>query len=57
MTLTEKMTEETVKEHVQKMNELIKHSLIEIEPKPEIDHDFCRDFEPNHKQESVMSKI
>ena len=48
--------EETVKEQVQKMNELIKHSVIEIEQKPEKDHDFCWDVEPNQKQESVMAK-
>ena len=48
--------EETVKEQVQKMNKLIKHSVIEIEQKPENDHDFCWDVEPNQKQESVMDK-
>ena len=48
--------EETVKEQVQNMNELIKHSAIEIEQKPENDHDFCWDVEPNQKQESVMAK-
>ena len=62
MTLTGKglgkMTtpEETVKEQVQKMNELIKHSVIEMEQKPENDHDFSWGVEGNQKQESVMAK-
>ena len=48
--------EETVKEQAQEMNELIKNSVIEIEQKPENDHDFSWDVEPNQKQQSVMSK-
>ena len=48
--------EETVKEQAQKMNELIKHSVIEMEQKPENDNDFRGDVELNQKQESVMDK-
>ena len=49
--------EETVKEQVvQKMNELIKHSVIEMEQKPENDHGFSWDVESNQKQKSVMAK-
>ena len=50
------MIEETVKGQVQKMNELIKNSVIEIELKPEKDHDFSFIEESNQKQESVMAK-
>ena len=39
-TITKAMTEEIVKGQVQKMNELIKSTVIEIEQKPERDHDF-----------------
>ena len=54
-TITEVMTEETFKEKVQKMNELIKNTVIEIEQKPEKDHDFSFLEEANQKQESVMA--
>ena len=50
------MTEEISKEKVQRMNQLIKNSVIEMEQKPERDHDFLFVEEPNQKQESVMSK-
>ena len=55
-TITKAMTEEIVKGKVQKMNELIKNTVIEMEQKPERDHDFSFVEEPNQKQESVMSK-
>ena len=50
------MTEETVKGQVQKINELIKNSVIEIEQRPERDHDFSWGDESNQIQETVMSK-
>ena len=50
------MTEEISKEKVQKMNDLIKNTVIEMEQKPEKDHDFLFLEEANQKQESVMSK-
>ena len=50
------MTEEIFKEKVQKMNELIKNTGIEMEQKPEKDHDFSFLEEANQKQESVMAK-
>ena len=50
------MAEETVKGLVRKMNELIKNSVIEIEQKPEKEHDFSFIEESNQKQESVMAK-
>ena len=50
------MTEEIFKEKVQKMNELITHTVIEMEQKPEKDHDFLFLEEANQKQESVMAK-
>ena len=50
------MTEEISKEKVQKMNQMLKDSVIEIEQKPEKDHNFSFLEEPNQKQESVMSK-
>ena len=53
MTTTE---EETVKEQAQKMKELIKNSVIELEQKPENDHDFSWDVELDQKQQSVMDK-
>ena len=49
-------TEETVKEQVQKMNELIKHSVIEMEKKPESDHGFSWDDGLDQKQQSLMAK-
>ena len=50
------MTEEMSKERVQRMNKLIKNGVIEMEQKPERDHDFLFVEDPNQKQESVMSK-
>ena len=50
------MTEEISKEKVLRMNQLIKNGVIEMEEKPERDHDFLFVEEPNQKQESVMSK-
>ena len=50
------MTEEISKEKVLRMNQLIKNDVIEMEQKPERDHDFLFVEEPNQKQESVMSK-
>ena len=50
------MTEEIFKEKVQKMNELIKNTVIEMEQKPEKDHDFSFLEEANQKQENVMAK-
>ena len=38
------------------MNELIKNTVIEMEQKPEKDHDFSFLEEANQKQESVMAK-
>ena len=43
-------------EQIQKMSDLIKHSVIEMEQKPENDHDFSWSVELNQKQESVMAK-
>ena len=48
--------EETVKEQAQKMKELIKNSVIEMEKKTENDHDFSWDVELDQKQQSVMAK-
>ena len=48
--------EETVKEKVQKIDKLIKHSVIEMVQKPENDNDFRGDIELNQKQESAMAK-
>ena len=48
--------EETVKEQAQKMNELIKNSVAEMEQKPENDHGFSWDVELDQKQQSVMVK-
>ena len=50
------MTTAAAEKQVQKMNELIKHSVIEMEQKPENDHDFSWGVESNQKQESVMAK-
>ena len=50
------MTEETVKGQVQKMNELIKHTVIEMEQKEEKDHNFSFFKEADQKQESVKAK-
>ena len=50
------MTKEISKEKVQKMNELIKNTVIEMEQKEEKDHDFSFSEEANQKQESVMAK-
>ena len=38
------------------MNELIKNTVIEMEQKPEKDHDFSFLEEANQKQERVMAK-
>ena len=50
------MTEEISKEKVQEMNQVLKDAVIEMEQKPENDHDFSLLEEPNQKQESVMAK-
>ena len=50
------MTEKISKEKVQKMNQMLKDAVIEMEQKPEKDHDFSFVEEPNQKQESVMAK-
>ena len=50
------MTEEISKEKVQKMNQMLKDAVIEMEQKPENDHDFSFLEEANQKQESVMAK-
>ena len=50
------MTEEISKEKVQKMNELIKNTVIEMEQKEEKDHEFSFFEEANQKQGSVMAK-
>ena len=50
------MTDEISRENVQKMNNLIKNSVIEMEQKPERDHDFSFLQGPKKKQESVMSR-
>ena len=50
------MTEEILKGQVEKMNELIKNAVVEIEQKPERGHDFSLNDEPNQKEESVISK-
>ena len=55
-TITEVMTEEISQEKVQKMNELIKNTVIDMEQKEEKDHDFSFFEELNQKQESVMAK-
>ena len=44
------MTEEISKEKVQKMNQMLKYGVIEMEQKPEKDHDFSFLEEPNQKQ-------
>ena len=51
-TITEVMTEEKV----QKMNQMLKDSVIEMEQKAEKDHDFSFLEEVNQKQESVMAR-
>ena len=38
------------------MNKLIKNGVVEMEQKPEIDHDFSFLEDPNKQQENVMSK-
>ena len=43
-------------EEVQKMNHMLKDGVIEMEQKPEKDHDFSFLEKPNQKQESVMSQ-
>ena len=50
------MAEEISKERLQKINDLIKNGVIEVEQKPEKEHDFFWNDEPNQKQGSVMSK-
>ena len=50
------MTEEISKEKMQKMSELIKNTVIEMEQKEEKDHNFSFFEEANQKQESVMAK-
>ena len=55
-TITEVMTEEISKEKVKKMNQMLKDAVIEMEQKPENDHDFSFLEEPNQEQESVMAK-
>ena len=50
------MTEEISQEKVQKMNELIKNTVIDMEQKEEKDHDFSFFEELNQIQESVMAK-
>ena len=49
-------TAAAAEEQVQKMNDHIKHSVIEMEQKPEKDHDFSWGVQLNQKQESVMAK-
>ena len=48
------MTEEIFKEKMQKMNQTLKDGVIEMEQKPEKDHDFSFLEVPNQKQESVI---
>ena len=50
------MAGEISKEKVQKMSQLIKNGVTEMEQKPERDHDFSFLEEPNQKQDSVMSR-
>ena len=50
------MTEEISKVKVQKMSQMLKDAVIEMEQKPENDQDFSFLEEPNQKQESVMAK-
>ena len=50
------MTGEISKEKVQRMNELIKNGVAEMEQKPDRDHDFSFLEEPNQKRISVMSR-
>ena len=50
------MTEEISKEKVQKMNQMLKDAVIEMEQKPERDHDFSFLEKENQTQESVMAK-
>ena len=50
------MTQEISKEKIQKMNDLIKNGMIEMEQKTEKDYNFSWIDEPNQKQESVMCK-
>ena len=38
------------------MNQMLKDAVIEMEQKPENDHDFSLLKEPNQKQQSVMAK-
>ena len=46
--VNKKMTTAAVgEEQIQRMNNLIKHSVIEMEQKPENDHDFSWVVEPN----------
>ena len=48
--------EEISKEKVQKMNQMLKDTVIEMEQKPEKDHDFSFLEEPNQNKENVMSR-
>ena len=50
------MAEEISKERLQKINDLVKNGVIEVEQKPEKEHDFFWNDEPNQKQGSEMSK-
>ena len=50
------MPEEIFEEKMQKMNQMLKDGVIEMEQKPEKDHDFSFFEVPNQKQENVMSK-
>ena len=50
------MTEEISKEKVQRMNQLIKNGVREVEQRAEKGHDFSFLEESNQKQESVMSR-
>ena len=54
--ITEAMTEEIFKEKIEKMNQMLKDGVIEMEKKTEKDHDFSYLEEPNQKQESIMSR-
>ena len=54
--ITKEMTGKIYKEKVQKMNQLIKDGVVEMEQKSERDHDFSYLEEPNQKQESIMAR-
>ena len=55
-TITELVAEEISKEKVQKMNQMLKDAVIEMEQKPENDHDLSFLEEENQNKTNVTSR-